>query len=166
MRAWALPGCCLAKQVHLLVHLCAVWLDGMSHRNWRETKQQLSRARSGHLISCCLVSLHFLCDILSSRPVLYIYTGFEPKVHLMPFHPFPPRPPSTRSMRSHINIAPLQRPLHCSGSGSGPSPPYVLKGLFCVQFSALALKRSLQSRAAFKRGSGRSELLRPLRGCD
>ena len=39
----------------------------MSHREWRETKRQPSRARSGHHISCCLVSLHFLCDILSSR---------------------------------------------------------------------------------------------------
>ena len=41
----------------------------MLHRKWRESKQQPSRARSGHQISCCLVSLHFLCDILSSRPV-------------------------------------------------------------------------------------------------
>ena len=43
--------------------------DRMSHRKWRETKQQPSRARSGHQISCWLVSLHFLCDILSGRPV-------------------------------------------------------------------------------------------------
>ena len=27
-----------------------------SHRKWRESKQQPSRARSGHQISCCLVS--------------------------------------------------------------------------------------------------------------
>ena len=33
----------------------------MSHRKWRGTKEQPSRARSGHQISCCLVSLHFLC---------------------------------------------------------------------------------------------------------
>ena len=45
-------------------------LDRMTHRKWRETKQQPSRAISGHEISCCLVSLHFLlCDILSGRPV-------------------------------------------------------------------------------------------------
>ena len=37
----------------------------MSHRKWRETKQQPSRARSGHQISCCLNFLHFLCDILA-----------------------------------------------------------------------------------------------------
>ena len=42
----------------------------MSHRKLGETKQQPSRARSGHQFSCCLVSLHFLCDILSGRPVL------------------------------------------------------------------------------------------------
>ena len=32
----------------------------MLHRKWRESKQQPSRARSGHQISCCLVYLHFL----------------------------------------------------------------------------------------------------------
>ena len=41
----------------------------MSHWKWRETKQQPSRARSGHQISCCLVSLHFLCDILATSTV-------------------------------------------------------------------------------------------------
>ena len=41
----------------------------MSLRKWRETKQHPSRARSGHQIICCLVFLHFLCDILSGRPV-------------------------------------------------------------------------------------------------
>ena len=46
----------------------------MLHRKWRESKWQPSRARSGHQLSCCLVSLHFLCDILSGRPVyLFIY---------------------------------------------------------------------------------------------
>ena len=43
--------------------------DRMSHRKWGETKQQPSKARSGHQISCSLVSLHFLCDILSGPPV-------------------------------------------------------------------------------------------------
>ena len=43
-------------------------LIGMSHRKWREIKQQPSRARQGHQISCCRVALHFLCDILSGRP--------------------------------------------------------------------------------------------------
>ena len=51
------------------VFWCTGRPDKMLHRKWRETKQQPSRARSGHQISCCLVSLHFLCDILSGRPV-------------------------------------------------------------------------------------------------
>ena len=42
--------------------------DRMSHRKWREIKQQPSRARQGQEISCCIVALHFLCDILSGRP--------------------------------------------------------------------------------------------------
>ena len=41
----------------------------MSQGKWRETKQQPSGDRSNHHIQCCLVSLHFLCDILSGRPV-------------------------------------------------------------------------------------------------
>ena len=47
-------------------------LDRMSHRKWRETKQQPSSSRSGHQISCCSLSYHFLWDILSSRPVLVL----------------------------------------------------------------------------------------------
>ena len=43
------------------------WLDRMSHRKWRKTKQHPSRAAPSHQISCCLV--HFLCDILSDHPV-------------------------------------------------------------------------------------------------
>ena len=42
-----------------------VIVAGTSHWKWRETKLQPSRARTGHQISCCLVSLHFLCDILA-----------------------------------------------------------------------------------------------------
>ena len=56
-------ACIIGRQVNL------GRLDRMSHRKWRETKQQPSRARSGHQLSCCLVSLHFLCDILSGRHV-------------------------------------------------------------------------------------------------
>ena len=43
-------------------------LDRMSGRKWRETKQS-QVTRSGHQISCCSVSLHFLWDILSTGPV-------------------------------------------------------------------------------------------------
>ena len=46
-------------------------LNRMLHRKWRETKQHPSRATSGHQITCRLVSLHFLCDILSSHSVHY-----------------------------------------------------------------------------------------------
>ena len=38
----------------------------MSHWKWRETKRQPSR---GHQISCCLVYLHFMCDILATITV-------------------------------------------------------------------------------------------------
>ena len=47
----------------------------VSHWKWRETKQQPSRARSGHQISSCFVSLHFLCDILA--PITVHVRGVE-----------------------------------------------------------------------------------------
>ena len=60
--------------------------DKMSHRKWRETKQQPSRARSGHQIRCCLVSLHVLCNILSGRPVDYFeILGGPGSLILLPF---------------------------------------------------------------------------------
>ena len=45
------------------------WLDMMSHRKRRENKQQLIWRPNLALLGYCLVSLPFLCDILSSRPV-------------------------------------------------------------------------------------------------
>ena len=50
---------------YLYYIVCTVIGARMSHWKWRETKLQPSRARSGHQISCCLVSLHFLSDILA-----------------------------------------------------------------------------------------------------
>ena len=44
----------------------------ITHRIWKETKLQPSRVRSSNLISCCLVCLHFLCDILPTFTVYYI----------------------------------------------------------------------------------------------
>ena len=44
----------------------------MSHSgtgNGEKSKQEPRRARSGRQISCSLVSLHFLCDILATFPV-------------------------------------------------------------------------------------------------
>ena len=43
--------------------------DRMSHRKWRESKQQLILKPALALFGCCLVDLHFLCDILSGGPV-------------------------------------------------------------------------------------------------
>ena len=51
--------------------MCTVIGARMSHWKWRETKLQPSRVRSGHQISCCLLSLHFLCDILAPITVLF-----------------------------------------------------------------------------------------------
>ena len=46
------------------IDTCTTWV-GMNFPIWSSgTTQQSSRARSGHQISSCLVSLHFLCDIL------------------------------------------------------------------------------------------------------
>ena len=61
----------------------------MSHWKWRETKQQSSRARSGHQISCCLLSLHFLCDILATITVLNLKRKFKPNIFLLNCHPVP-----------------------------------------------------------------------------
>ena len=62
-------------------------LDRMLHRKWRETKRQPNRAGSGHQISCCLVSLRFLCDILSGRPVCIEEIAASSKKTRLP--PFP-----------------------------------------------------------------------------
>ena len=45
-------------------------IDWISHRKWRETREQLIRLPELALLGCCLVSLLFLCDILSTGPVL------------------------------------------------------------------------------------------------
>ena len=42
---------------------CTAWPNGMSHRKWRETKQQLISLPYLALLGFCLVSLNFLCDI-------------------------------------------------------------------------------------------------------
>ena len=41
----------------------------MSHRKWRQIKQQLSWWPDMALLGCCLVSLHFLCNIPVSHAV-------------------------------------------------------------------------------------------------
>ena len=44
------------------------WMECMSHRKRRETKQQPSMLPGPAVPGCCLVNFHFLCDIHS---VLY-----------------------------------------------------------------------------------------------
>ena len=44
-------------------------VDWISHREWRETREQLIRLPELALLGCCLVSLLFLCNILSTGPV-------------------------------------------------------------------------------------------------
>ena len=39
------------------------WMECMSHRKRRETKQQPSMLLGPAVPGCCLVSFHFLCDI-------------------------------------------------------------------------------------------------------
>ena len=39
------------------------WMEWMSHRKRRETKQEPSMLPSPAVPGCCLVSFHFLCDI-------------------------------------------------------------------------------------------------------
>ena len=48
---------------------CTEWMEWMSHRKQKETKQQPGTAGPGNMLGCCLVSLHFLCDIHFIHPV-------------------------------------------------------------------------------------------------
>ena len=43
----------------------------MSHRKRKETKQQPGTAGQGNILGCCLVSLHFPCNIPSIHSVRY-----------------------------------------------------------------------------------------------
>ena len=45
------------------------WVSGQPHRKWRETKQQLIWLPDLALLGCSLLSLHFLCGILTTHPV-------------------------------------------------------------------------------------------------
>ena len=48
------------------------WMEWMSHRKRKETKQQPGTAGPGNILGCCLVSLRFLCDIHSIHHVLHL----------------------------------------------------------------------------------------------
>ena len=54
-----------------------VWPNGMSHKKWRETKQQLIWLPDLALLGCCLVSLHFLCDIPFGHAVVMVQVHFN-----------------------------------------------------------------------------------------
>ena len=51
---------------------CTVNVSRMSHRKWRESKQQLTSWPDLALPGCCLVCLHILCDILLTFTVVTI----------------------------------------------------------------------------------------------
>ena len=67
---------------------------------------QPSTARSGHHISCCLVSLLFLCDILSSHPVV------DKKPHL--YQRLAQEPQSPKSAESQAGHS-AERPRSSAG---------------------------------------------------
>ena len=48
---------------------CTVIVARMSHKKWRETKQQMIWWPDLALLGCCLVSLQFQCDILATITV-------------------------------------------------------------------------------------------------
>ena len=48
------------------------WMEWMSHRKRKETKQQPGTARPGNILGCCLVYLRFLCNIHSIHSVQQI----------------------------------------------------------------------------------------------
>ena len=41
----------------------------MAHRKWKETKEQPGTAGPGNMLSCCLISFHFLWVILNTSTV-------------------------------------------------------------------------------------------------
>ena len=58
MAGWPYPS-----QIH------TEWMEWMSHRKRKETKQQPGTAGPGNMLGCCLVSHCLLYDIHSTHPV-------------------------------------------------------------------------------------------------
>ena len=46
------------------------WMEWMSHRRWKETKQQPGTAGPSNMLGCCFVSFHFLWPIVWPHPVV------------------------------------------------------------------------------------------------
>ena len=55
----------LSKTVLFYAQACAVRVDSLPHRKWKEIKQQPGTAGPGNILGCCLVSFHLLFDIHS-----------------------------------------------------------------------------------------------------
>ena len=53
------------------------WMEWMSHRKQKDTKQQPGTAGHGNILGCCLVSFSFLCDIDSIHSVLSPHNMFN-----------------------------------------------------------------------------------------
>ena len=60
----------LTYVVHIrTICLCTGWIEWMSHRKQRETKQQPSMLPGPAVPGCCLGSFRFLCNIHSSHSI-------------------------------------------------------------------------------------------------
>ena len=82
----------LSTNLHSRIRICEHCGNpdfyGIGRRKWRETKQQLIWWCDLALIGCCLVSLHFLCDILSGRLVaISLLQNFQELLPLSRHHP-------------------------------------------------------------------------------
>ena len=68
--------------------MCTLSVRRMSYRKWRGTNQQLIWWPDLAVVGCCLVSLHFLCDILSGRLVaISLLQNFQELLPLSRHHP-------------------------------------------------------------------------------
>ena len=87
----------------------------MLHRKWRETKQQLILLPDLALLGCCLVSLLFLCDILSTGPLQFYLAEEIFRACAMPEEGGPTR------MLAPISILDLSFPFLMSAAAQAPS---------------------------------------------
>ena len=57
-------------QQNLRSYIPTVLVLRMAHRIWKETKHEPGTVGPGNILGCCLVSFHFLWDILCPQAVL------------------------------------------------------------------------------------------------
>ena len=107
------------RKVQLLLMIC---IDLMSYRKQREYKQQPSRAKLGHRVSCSLVvSFHYQCNNLITSPVLHGCTYLDVSPYCSKFAlNF-----SSLARRFCPTLVDLDRPCTCRKSMSAPktNPP-------------------------------------------